>query len=131
MLLPLQCLHASKLVLVVVGRLKRTYWPADFHTRFCAIRTRGSGGIGACSLDINVYKHKNVICLLIFCSCGGHKRNTRRYCEICSVFLSICMVTMAVKLISKYCDRLSGCNSWSFLHYMSKVLISEFKSYFL
>jgi hypothetical protein len=27
-----------------------------------------------CSLDINVYKHKNIIFLLVFCSCNGHNR---------------------------------------------------------
>ena len=102
-LLSLECLHTAMLILVVVGRLKETYWLADICTRFCAIRVWGGGGIAPCSLAISIHKHQNVIFLLIFCCCSGNN----------NVFLLVCMVTMAVK-IGKYWGRHSGYDSPSF-----------------
>jgi hypothetical protein len=72
-------------------KIKKKYWLADICTRFCAFRVWGGGGIALCSFDISIYKHKNVIFLLIFCSCSGNN----------NVFMLICRIIMAVK-ISKY-----------------------------
>lgn len=82
---------------------KKKYQLADICTKFCAIRVWGGGGIAPCSLNISTYEHKNVIFLVIFCSCSGNN----------NVFLLICMVTMTVK-ISKYWGGHSGRDSLSF-----------------